>query len=219
YEPVDDLGPDRKPTAPAAVEHLSRQFVRSGYDVKWLVRTICATDAYRRESRPRRGVDGVPMAANVPQRMRGDQLFNALLTALSIDEARTRGLTGRAGAGGYGGQATPRLVFNAAFGYDPSVQRDTVSASIPQALAMMNTPRINQAAAATRRTMLGRLIAQTPRDDALIDELYLRTLSREPTSSERAFAVDYVDSVGARRTAFEDLLWALLNSAEFVHRR
>lgn len=219
YEPIDDLGPDRTPTAPEAVEHLSRQFARSGYDVKWLMRTICATEAYQRESRPRRNSDQPPMTANVPQRLRGDQLFNALLTALGIDESETRGLAQRGAGKNYGIQPTPRLIFNAAFGYDPSVQRETISASIPQALAMMNTPRINLAVTANRRTMLGELLSELDEDDLVVDELYLRALSREPSGKERAKALKYIDSVGRRSAAFEDLLWALLNSAEFVHRK
>ena len=56
YEPIDDIGPDRTPSAPKAVEFLSRSFAESGYDVKWLFRAICATEAYQRESRPRREV-------------------------------------------------------------------------------------------------------------------------------------------------------------------
>ncbi len=219
YEPIDDMGPDRQPTAPAAVEYLSTQFSRSGHDIKWLMRTICATDAYQRESRPRRGVNQTPMTANVPQRMRGDQLFNALLTALAIDETKTRALADRLSGGRYGGQVTPRLIFNVAFGYDPSVPRETVSASIPQALAMMNTPRISQAASASRRTMLGGLLGESPDDELILDELYLRALSREPTSAERSHVLSYVASVNRRSEAFEDVLWAILNSAEFVHRK
>lgn len=220
YEPIDDIGPDREPTAPDTVAYLSKQFAKSGHDVKWLLRTICATEAYQREARPRRGPEDTPMLANVPQRLRGDQLFNALLTALSIDEEKTRGLTDRIGrAGGYGGGVTPRTIFNAAFGYDPSVQRETVSASIPQALAMMNTPKINQAITASRRTTLSRLMDRIEDDELLIDELYLRTLAREPTAYEREHARSYIASVGRRSEAFEDYLWALLNSAEFVHRK
>jgi len=219
YQPIDDLGPDREPTAPQAVEYLSRQFARSGYDVKWLVRTICATEAYGRESRPRRSEGQIAMTANVAQRLRGDQLFNALLTALDISEENTKGLKIDMGANSYRGQATPRLLFNAAFGYDPSVDRDAISASIPQALAMMNTPKINQAVKADRRTMLGKLLADVQEDDLVVDELYLRCLSREPTTQERSTALQYVASLDRRSVAFEDMLWALLNSAEFVHRK
>ncbi|MEM8865008.1 MAG: DUF1549 domain-containing protein [Planctomycetota bacterium] len=218
YEPVDDLGPDREPTAPAAVEYLSDQFAATGYDVKWLVETICATEAYGREARARRNPNATPMIANVPQRLRGDQLFNTLLTALGISEEETRGLAMRIG-GNYGGPITPRMIFNLAFGFDPSVQRETVSASIPQALAMMNTPRVNRAISSNRRTMLGKLLAENLDDEQLIDELYLRCLAREPSSDEREQALAYIESVEQRSQAYEDFLWALLNSAEFSHRR
>ena len=219
YEPIDDIGPERDATAPETVAYLSTQFARAGYDVKWLMRTICATEAYQRESRPRRGEGEVPMTANVVQRLRGDQLFNTLLTALDIDEEQTRGLTVNTGGNRYGGQATARLVFNAAFGFDPSVERETVTASIPQALALMNTPKINQAVRASRRTMLGKLLENVKQDELVVDELYLRCLSRQPTTEERTAALEYVHSIDRRATAYEDLLWALLNSAEFVHRK
>ena len=87
YEPIDDIGPERTPSAPKAVEFLSRRFADSGYDVKWLFRVICATEAYQRESRPRRNVDGTPFVANVAQPLRSDQLYNALLTATDSDES------------------------------------------------------------------------------------------------------------------------------------
>ena len=37
YQPIDDIGPDRKPSAPKAVAALSRSFADSGYDIKWLI--------------------------------------------------------------------------------------------------------------------------------------------------------------------------------------
>jgi hypothetical protein len=67
YQPIDDIGPDRKPSAPKTVELLSRGFAKSGYDMKWLFQTICATQAYQRQSRPRREPDGTPFAANSPR--------------------------------------------------------------------------------------------------------------------------------------------------------
>ena len=86
YQPIDDIGPDRKPSAPKTVELLSRHFTENDYDIHWLFRTICATEAYRRESRPRRETDGTPFAASVAQPLRSDQLFNALLSALETSE-------------------------------------------------------------------------------------------------------------------------------------
>jgi len=223
YQPIDDIGPDRKPTAPKAVEALSRDFAASGYDIKWLFRTICATEAYQRESRPRRDVDGTPFVANVAQPLRSDQLFNAILTALDTQEpTETAARRGRPGDGAppYARNATIRQGFEVAFGYDPSDPRETVVSSIPQALAMMNGVRLNLAVRAVgHETMLGRLLNEISGDRALVEELYLRTLSREPTDKELNSALAYCKDAKDRPAVFEDVLWAVLNSAEFSHRR
>lgn len=220
YEPIDDLGPDRTPSAPKTVVYLSRQFADSGYDIKWLFRVICATAAYQRESRPRREVDEKPFTANVAQPLRSDQLFNALLSATESDEADPmRNRRGR-GPGRNGRAANPRQQFEQVFGYDPSEPRAAVTSSIPQALAMMNGSRLNVAVRAIdREAMLGRLLAEIDDDESLVHELYLRTLSREPTNDELAAALEFCQSANSRAAAFEDLFWVLLNSSEFAHRR
>jgi hypothetical protein len=60
--------------------------------------------------------------------------------------------------------------------------------------------------------------ARTPRE--IVEELYLLAYSRTPTADERAVAEGlFQGAAGAsanRRRATEDLLWALLNSAEFL---
>ncbi|MEM1304168.1 MAG: DUF1549 domain-containing protein [Planctomycetota bacterium] len=219
FEPVDDMGPDRTPTAGAVLDYLAGEFAASGFDVKWLMRAITATEAYGRESRPRRGVEQTPMRANVAQRLRGDQLFSALLTTLDVDEPKSGPLADRIPGANYGSNVTPRKIFNVAFGYDPSTPRASVNQSIPQALAMMNTPRVNQAVAANRGTMLARLMNRVDEDDLIVDELYLRSLSRLPSDEERDRALAYVAGINYRGEAFSDLLWSLINSAEFTHRR
>ncbi|MGL4514686.1 MAG: DUF1549 domain-containing protein, partial [Lacipirellulaceae bacterium] len=184
YEPVDDLGPGRTASAPRAAKRLAGAFVASGYDVKWLFETVMLTEAYQREARPRREPHEKPFAASVAQPLRGDQQFGAMLAALQIDEASLARF-GTPGAPGRPGLVTPRMVFNTAFGYDPSLPRETIKASIPQALARMNTPQINRAVSAGQRTMLGRLLAEHPGDSresnhAVARDLYLGVLSREP---------------------------------------
>lgn len=215
YEPIDDLGPDRTATAPKTIEYLAVQFVESGYDVKWLHRTIAVTEAYQRESRPRRLPTETPFAASCSQRLRADQLFNALTTALELGEP-----TGQNNARGYRGPQGPRGAFSLAFGYDPSLPRDEISGSIPQVLALMNSPQINsQIDGRSTRTMLGRLLAEIEDNEAVAVELYLRCLAREPSDNELKTCLAHVDESGGRAEAFEDVLWALINGTEFLHRR
>lgn len=216
YEPVDDIGPDRECTAADTLEYLSSQFVAHNYDVKWLFATITATHEYQQESRSRRKPNEKPFLANCTQRLRGDQLYTTLISTLGLPDQATPT---------YGSPSallsrSPRGQFNAVFGYDPSTRRDEVAGSIPQALLLMNGRDLNRAIdGRTSFTSLGKLLASTKDDEAVVVELYLRCLAREPQSSEIKTSLDYVKKVGNRSDAFEDLLWALINSTEFLHRK
>lgn len=214
YEPVDDMGPDRECNAPKTLDLLASRFAASGYDVKWLMATIMTTDAYQRRSDTRRAPDQQPFASSVAQRLRSDQLYNNLIATLGVPDSSA----GR-GRGAYGLARTPRLLFSAVFGYDPSNPRDEVSGSIPQALAMMNSPVINSAISARGRTTLAQLVSEIKDDRALVVELYLRTLARQPSESEITTSLTYIKEVNDRAEAFEDLQWALINSTEFLHRK
>ena len=114
---------------------------------------------------------------------------------------------------------SPRAVFNAAFGYDPSQPREEVGSSIQQALAIMNAPFINQSINARRSDGLGAILRDNPDDEDALTELYLKTLSRSPSKYEIQTCVSYIGDVRDRNEAFEDILWSLINSTEFLHRK
>ncbi|MEX0979310.1 MAG: DUF1549 domain-containing protein [Pirellulales bacterium] len=215
YEPVDDIGPDRQCSAPLALDELSERFAASEYDVKWLFQVITSTAAYGRQSRSRIDDGTAPFVAACPQRLRGDQLFNTLVEVLDIPEPPARGDDGyRAAAGG------PRAQVNLTFGYDPSVRRDDLAGSIPQALFLMNSPDLSRAINGSGgRTSLSRLLAEVPDDKPLVSELYLRCLAREPKQTELQTCLDHVRITNDRAVAFEDILWVLVNSTEFLNRK
>ncbi|REK39810.1 MAG: DUF1553 domain-containing protein [Planctomycetota bacterium] len=245
YEPVDDLGPGRDADALATLDYLSAEFVSSGHDMKWLFRTIASTEAYGRESRSRDPAGRKQLGFNSVQPLRGDVLFDALVVALNLpDELAARGtglasLTDKKDAGEAADEMEmmetqmnerqrrrrrllggPRGAFQLAFGYDPSLPREDVKASIPQALAMMNAPQINRQLRAHRRNSLLREITATVASEGeVITELYLRCLSRAPTVEELDICVDYVDKAATPAEAFEDLQWSLINSTEFRYRK
>lgn len=215
YEPIDDIGPDREATAPQTLDLLAAQFQANNYDLKWLFRTITQTDLYQRPSQSRRNPEQVPFQTNVAQRLRGDQLYSQLTAALGIREVSSAG--SNFGRGGFGRDS--RTSFNAIFGYDPSVRRDEVTASIPQALALMNGQSNSAIDGSRRGTVLETILRKNPDNRDAVAELYLRCLSREPSENELQVSLAHVKANSSRSRAFEDLLWALLNSAELHHRR
>tara|TARA_B000000460_G_scaffold174684_1_gene124447 strand:+ start:128 stop:412 length:285 start_codon:yes stop_codon:yes gene_type:complete len=94
-----------------------------------------------------------------------------------------------------------------------------VAGTIPQALFLMNSPIITQAIRSKGDTMLARLLGSYEDDRLVFDELYLKVHSRRPSSSEWGIFSKYRRSVPDRGEAFEDLLWSLVNSTEFISER
>lgn len=223
--PIDDIGPTREARYPALFDELSAQFAAGGYDVKWLYRTLLNTRAYQREVRSTASPAGrQAFAANCSSRLRSDQIFDQL-AALGV---RLGGPGGGRGPGGQaaGGMAAaalralgPRGLFGFLFDTDPSTPNEDVLGTIPQALFLMNSPPVNAAVRAGKGTLLGEILQQNPDNRAALDALYLRVLSRGPTAEEVKLCGHYLQRVGDRREAFEDIFWALLNSTEFLSRR
>jgi len=112
-----------------------------------------------------------------------------------------------------------RFVFDRLFGIDPSIPSEDVMGSIPQALFLMNSPLVNSRTQARPGTVLGEILASTYDNRAALDALYLRVLSRPPTTREVEICGRYLTSVRDRREAFEDIYWSLINSTEFLTRR
>ena len=217
YTPVDDLGPDRTPQYPQALDTLCEGFVASGCDVKWLFRTIANTRVYQREIQTRAPADG-SFAAAAPTRLRADQLFSAILQATGSREP-TVPQRGTGPAGFYQRARSPRAQFNALFGFDPSTPQSDVTGEVPQALFMMNSPQVNGLARADGRTRLGQIVRDFPDNEDAVAELYLLVLGRQASEREGQIALAYINDLGNRDEAFEDLLWSLLNSTEFLTKR
>ena len=88
--------------------------------------------------------------------------------------------------------------------------------SVGQALVMINGDLINRKIAYPQGRLQALLKDPGKADLEVLDELYLATLSRHPTSAEAADAVSLVRSATTRRDGFHDLMWGLLNCREFL---
>lgn len=89
--------------------------------------------------------------------------------------------------------------------------------SIVQALHLLNSPEVH--AKLSHRHGLARKLAATPKsNDELVDEVYLTTLNRFPTAEEKVLMATAFESAGPNRhQAIEDVLWAVLNTKEFLY--
>ena len=216
---IDDMGPGHDAKAEKVIDLLADNFASSGYDIQWLYRTIANTRVYQRQLRTSTIGDGVFAAAS-PTRLRSDQIYNSLTSILG------ESLVPQQARGGMGGGAAQRFAnqggrkgFGNLFGFDPSTPQADIIGTVPQALFLMNQGGVNSAMRASGRTRLATLLSQNPDDHDALSDLYLLVLSREPSKSEVEVNLAYLTSVGNRNEAFEDMLWSLLNSSEFITKR
>jgi hypothetical protein len=85
---------------------------------------------------------------------------------------------------------------------------------------MMNNKQVQrQVNAADSNTVLAKLMADTADDNVVVTKLYQQLLARQPTQRELEIAGGHITKLGDRKAALEDVLWSLLNSAEFTSRR
>ena len=205
YDSVDDIGPGHDCRNSDVLTLLAENFVAAGYDTKWLFRTIMATSAYQSASSQSDPPASVPTPA-----LRSDVVFDNLIQIFEIDQKGSKKPKQKAAA---------RQNFQQVFFYDPSLPRDEINPTIPQALMMMNGPQIHQLLRGDRRgTMLSRLLRQHADNQAIVEALYLRCLARKPKNAEQATCLAYIKTQENRTEACEDILWSLINTAEFRHR-
>ena len=207
--PVDDMHDDNAATHPELLATMTEQFKLNGFDIKFLLRAICNSEVYQRSSATKEDVASLDPDLYSRREMRvlmPEQLYDSLTTVLGA----TSGKEERNKAAKKGPQ-TPRDGFIAFFRVDDANPLEYQN-GIPQALRMMNSPFTNKSEVIAANMTKS---AKTPAE--AIEQIYLVALSRRPTAAETQRLTAYVNRPGnTPRAAYGDILWALLNSSEFV---
>jgi Protein of unknown function (DUF1553)/Protein of unknown function (DUF1549) len=220
-EPLDDLRATNPASNPPLLDALARDFTEHHFDLKHLMRTIMNSRAYQLSSEVTAGdqadAKNVYFTRYEVKRLTAEQLADALDFATGTRE-KYQGLP-------LGTRAiqlpdtSVRSYFLDVFGRPPrqvtcECERST-QPNIAQALHLLNGDSLNRKMAAPGGR-LDRLFKAHTSIPGVTEELYLATLSRLPTPDEIAKAQGWVAAGASPREGAQDLLWALLNSREFL---
>lgn len=218
-EPVDDLRATNPPSNAPLLDALADDFRRHGNDLKHLIKTIMSSHVYTLSSEPndRNVADLRNFSRHYRKRLRAEVLLDAISDVTDVPESFDAAPPGSRAVAVWT-HRTPSLFLDT-FGrpdpnQDPPCER-TPETSVVQALHLMNAPGLHRKITgdAGRAAQLAKS-DKTPRE--IVEELYLWTFSRLPDPEERALGAALFHDKAGRRRAVEDLLWALVNSAEFV---
>jgi hypothetical protein len=218
-EPVDDLRATNPASNPALLTALADDFRQQGYDLKKLIRRIVTSHVYGLSTVPneRNAADTRNYSRHYRTRLRAEVLLDAVCDVTGVAEEFAGMPPGARSVEIW----THRVnsLFLDAFGrpdanQDPPYERMPDS-TIVQALHLMNSPDLHKKfTSETGRA--AKLAASDKQPDEIVEELYLSVYSRFPSDEERQAVTEAFVANGNRRAATEDLMWALVNTPEFM---
>jgi hypothetical protein len=219
-EPEDDMRATNPPTNPELLDGLARHFIDSGYDLKQLVRTIVLSKTYQLSAEPndRNANDKQNFSRFYPKRLSAESLYDGFHQVTATQES-------------YGGLPADTRAMQLA---DPTVgpyflkvfgqpQGDTAcecersqEANLAQSLHLLNSSEVqNKISSGNGRAATLAKDARPPEEK--VTELYLWVYGRTPDAEEMKIAAEHIARNAEKpQAAYEDLVWALVNTKEFL---
>ncbi len=217
-EPVDDIRVSNPASNPELFAELGRRLTDYQFDLKQLVRDICNSETYQRTTQPNETnrLDTRNYAFTKVRRVPAEMLLDCISQA-SAAQDKFRGLPQGARAVQIADGTTSNY-FLTTFGRSPRTTvcdcEASTDPSLSQALHLLNGN------ATQGKIQQGKLI-NTWLDSGLsvsqvIENIYVRSLSRRPTQTESDKLAKMVVEAGDNLSGLEDVYWAVLNSREFM---
>jgi len=223
--PVDDFNAANPPSNPQLLDWLARDFIDSGFDLKHLHRRILSSRTYQlswRVSDSNR-LDERNFSHALLRRMPAEVVLDAInqvtgswddfgssnapkgTRAINLAPSRLRG----------GGPEYALSIFGRPLRTQTCDCERSIETGLAQAMYLLNDEAVNTKIN-KKDGKLEQLMEQIPDDRALVEELYLSTLSRYPRDEEMLSSLEFLKKAESRRQGAQDLLWSLLNLREFV---
>lgn len=238
-EPEDDLRITNPPTNPELLDGLAKFFVDNQYDLKKLVRAICVSTTYQLDARENASnkSDRQNYSHFMPRRLQAEVLFDAI-DQVTQSKSEFPGMPTGTRAVQLPDQAFESY-FLTVFGRPDATSacecERSGEVSLAQMLHLMNsfevlakiggapgkgaTPKDKKASPKTKVApgqRLTQIVVDKRPHDAKVRELYQVAFSREPNERELQLLVAHIQRQRDVRAAYEDVLWVLVNSEEFL---
>ncbi len=216
-EPVDDFRATNPPALPKLLDELAADFVAHDYNLRHTLRIIATSAAYRRssESLPGNKADEFyyshMLTKPLSPEVRLDAISDVTGLPFDVDHAQRRAINYL----GAGESPLPELDELGRCSRTASCETPAATANLARQLALLNGGLLNR----QLESSAGRLTKMLAlSDEQLVEQSYLLTLSRRPTTAEAVYwRKQLADDQEHRRACVEDFVWSLLNCDEFVH--
>jgi hypothetical protein len=220
-DPVDDFRDSNPSANDDLLSALAKDLVEHGYDVKHLLRTILNSRTYQLSAQTNdfNKDDTKYFSHAVTKLHTAEQLFDALCYVTDVPEKFAGVPLGTRAVQLPDGEVNHP--FLKTFGQPArelacECEREGDS-NLGQALQLINGPAVNDRLR-NPANRIGKLIAEKKADQVILNELFLVTLTRLPSSEEESSLLGHVSAAPDKRKAWEDVHWALINSKEFLFR-
>jgi hypothetical protein len=221
-DPIDDFRISNPPSNPALLDALGQELIKQKFNLKELMRAILHSHLYQLSTVPNESnkADLRNYSRSYRRRLQAETLADAIADITGVPTSYPGMPPGSRAiqAWSYKIESPTMDAFSRPnSSSDCPCERDT-RPSIVQALHLMNSRILEEKLASKdpgARTQ--RLADSQLSPEEIITDLYLACYSRPPSEEELKIALPTFTVEGAtRRSAIEDILWSLLNSAEFV---